>query len=116
MASWTWNVSKQLYFGLSPFPVIVSTRIITFLVGDPYKPSFAILPLLLGRGTTQALLKYPLKYKKKHNGSCHQELCCIYTHLKTNMESENTPLKKQNIYKPQLLGPHFSFGGVPCIV
>ena len=34
----------------SPFPAIVTTRIITFLVGNPYKPSF---PLLLGRGTTQ---------------------------------------------------------------
>ena len=36
--------------GLSPLSVTVTTRIITFLVGDPYKPSF---PLLLGGGTTQ---------------------------------------------------------------
>ena len=36
--------------GLSPLPVAVTTRIITFLVGNPYKPSF---PLLLGGGTTQ---------------------------------------------------------------
>ncbi len=28
-------------FGLSPLPVTVTTRIITFLVGDPYRPSFA---------------------------------------------------------------------------
>ena len=41
-------------FGLSPFPVIVTTRIITFLVGNPYKPSF---PLLLGRGTTQPIMR-----------------------------------------------------------
>ena len=27
--------------GLSPLPVTVTTRIITFFVGDPYKPSFA---------------------------------------------------------------------------
>ena len=27
--------------GLSPLPVTVTTRVITFLVGDPYKPSFA---------------------------------------------------------------------------
>ena len=40
----------NLYVGLSPLPVRVTTRIITFLVGDPYKPSF---PLLLGGGTTQ---------------------------------------------------------------
>ena len=30
-----------IYIGLSPLPVTVTTRIITFLVGDPYKPSFA---------------------------------------------------------------------------
>ena len=29
------------YFGLSPLPVRVTTRIIAFLVGNPYKPSFA---------------------------------------------------------------------------
>ncbi len=40
------------YLGLSPLPVRVTTRIITFLVGNPYKPSF---PLLLGGGTTQQL-------------------------------------------------------------
>ena len=37
---------------LSPLPVRVTTRIITFLVGNPYKPSF---PLLLGGGTTQSI-------------------------------------------------------------
>ena len=53
-----------IYFGLSPLPVRVTTRIITFLVGDPYKPSF---PLLLGGGTTQNILHievYPTKNKK----------------------------------------------------
>ena len=40
----------SIYFGLSPLPVRVTTRIVTFLVGNPYKPSF---PLLLGGGTTQ---------------------------------------------------------------
>ena len=44
-----------LYFGLSPLPVRVTTRIITCLVGNPYKPSF---PLLLGGGTTQIILNY----------------------------------------------------------
>ena len=42
----------QLYLGLSPLPVRVTTRIVTFLVGNPYKPSF---PLLLGGGTTQII-------------------------------------------------------------
>ena len=35
-----WEVWLE-YLGLSPLPVRVTTRIITFLVGNPYKPSFA---------------------------------------------------------------------------
>ena len=31
----------MVYFRSTPLPVTVTTRIITFLVGDPYKPSFA---------------------------------------------------------------------------
>ena len=38
---------RDIGFGLSPLPVTVTTRIITFLVGDPYKPSFATVT---GRG------------------------------------------------------------------
>ena len=30
-----------IYFGTTPHPVTVTTRIITFLIGNPYKPSFA---------------------------------------------------------------------------
>ena len=41
-----------IYLGWSPLPVRVTTRIVTFLVGNPYKPSF---PLLLGGGTTQPI-------------------------------------------------------------
>ena len=51
------NIYYILYFGLSPLPVRVTTRIITCLVGNPYKPSF---PLLLGGGTTQIILNYIL--------------------------------------------------------
>ena len=43
---------SPLCVGLSPLPVTVTTRIVMFLVGDPYKPSF---PLLLGGGTTQIM-------------------------------------------------------------
>ncbi len=43
----TWYDYIRLYFGLSPLPVTATTRIITFLVGDPYKPSFATVT---GRG------------------------------------------------------------------
>ena len=38
---------QEAYIGLSPLPVTVTTRIITFLVGNPYKPSFATVT---GRG------------------------------------------------------------------
>ncbi len=38
-----WNI----LFRSTPLPVTVTTRIITFLVGDPYKPSFATVT---GRG------------------------------------------------------------------
>ena len=42
--------SNGIYLGLSPCPVTVTTTIIIFLVGDPYKPSFATG--ILGGGTT----------------------------------------------------------------
>ena len=36
-----------IYIGCGPHPVTVTTRIITFLVGNPYKPSFVTVT---GRG------------------------------------------------------------------
>ena len=45
-------VGISVCFGLSPLPVTVTTRIIPYLVGNPYEPSF---PLLLGGGTTQCM-------------------------------------------------------------
>ncbi len=44
---WFLVLPSASLIGLSPFPVSVTTRIITFLVGDPYKPSFATVT---GRG------------------------------------------------------------------
>ena len=35
------GVSTMLYIGCGPFPVTVTTRIITFLVENPYEPLFA---------------------------------------------------------------------------
>ena len=43
-----------------PLLVTVTTRIVTFLVGDPYKPSFATG--ILGGGTTQII--YPINKQK----------------------------------------------------
>ena len=34
----------DLFFGTTPHPVTVNTRIIPFLVGNPYKPSFVTAP------------------------------------------------------------------------
>ena len=34
------HVVLHVYFGTTPRPVTVTTRIITFLIGNPYKPSF----------------------------------------------------------------------------
>ena len=40
---------RLIYLGLSPLPATVTTRIITSLVGNPYKPSFATVT---GQGDT----------------------------------------------------------------
>ena len=45
-----------VHFGLSPLPVTVTTRIITFSVGDPELNLY--LPLLLGRGHTQCIIDF----------------------------------------------------------
>ena len=47
---------RLIYIGLSPFPATVSTRIITFLVGDPYKPSFVTVT---GRGEYPKYISVP---------------------------------------------------------
>ena len=41
------EVNNMVLVGCGPLPVTVTTRIITFLEGDPYKPSF---PTVTGRG------------------------------------------------------------------
>ena len=56
--------------GLLPFPVIVMARMIPFLAGDSYKPSW--LPLLLGRGTTQLVVTLSFVHAKS------QSFCCFY--------------------------------------
>ena len=43
-------------FGLSPLPVTVTTKIIPFLIGNPYKPSFTTVTV---RGTTQGITVSP---------------------------------------------------------
>ena len=45
--------SLKLIWWVVPLPVTVTTRIIRFFVGDPYKPSFATG--ILGGGTTQLI-------------------------------------------------------------
>ena len=54
-ARWYSNpFDKKIFFGLSPCPVTVTTRIVMFLGGDPELNLH--LPLLLGGGTTQNIL------------------------------------------------------------
>ena len=59
------RVCSLLYLGLSPLPVTVTTRIITFLVGDPYKPSFATV---IGRGDNPSYIKHWPVLKKQTDG------------------------------------------------
>ncbi len=47
-------MKHESYIGLSPIEVVVTTRILTFLVGDSKKLNLH-LPLSLGRGTTQII-------------------------------------------------------------
>ena len=47
------------YLGLSPFPVIVTARIISCLVGDSYKPSFATIT---GKGDNPIYTIYTMGY------------------------------------------------------
>ena len=60
-----WEYTSQLYFRSTPHPVRVTTRIITFLVGNPYKPSFATVtgwgvdPISLPEGTPPPKKKDP---------------------------------------------------------
>ena len=61
---------NPVLIGLSPLPVRVTTRIITFLVGNPYKPPF---PLLLGGGTTQCIDITSI-FGNTHFGKQHQRL------------------------------------------
>ena len=51
---------KQICFGLSPFPVIVTTRFFLCLVGDSYKPSFATIT---GKGDNPKYAQNILLYK-----------------------------------------------------
>ena len=52
------QAKTKILWVVPPPRIPVTTRIITFLVGNPYKPSF---PLLLGGGTTQKILNKQTK-------------------------------------------------------
>ena len=62
---------KSLYLGCALFPVTVTTRIITFLVGNPNKASFTTVS---GRGP------YPTYTFKtpKHGSQRNQVSCCSF--------------------------------------
>ena len=50
---------RCVYVGYGPFPVRVTTRIITFLVGNPYKPLFATVT---GKGATPNVYMFMCLY------------------------------------------------------
>ena len=80
--NWSHGYKKQdkhLQLGLSPCPVTVTTRTIIFLVGDPYKPSFATGILgILGGGTIQlTTLKIFPKQNHIHPHMVHEEILLI---------------------------------------
>ncbi len=66
-------VVLELYIGLSPFPVIVTTRIISCLVGDSGIPINFHLPLWVGRGTTQIIYTSECLVKKIPLYRCKKE-------------------------------------------
>ena len=63
----------EFHLGLSPLPVTVTTRIITFLVGDPYKPSFATVT---GRGDNPSFTTF-----FRAPSEPHQFLAMTFPHL-----------------------------------
>ena len=110
---WPNNHPKKIgvileYLRSTPHPVTVTTRIITFLVGNPYKPSFAtvtgwgVVPrnTLPGNEKTYPTLGYVGKswtqkclFPKGIDGG--YMLPATPTPPKTNMEPENGPLEKE---------------------
>ena len=90
---------SHVCFWCGPLTVTVTTRIITYLVGNPYKPSF---PLLLGGGTTQ-VITYLLTIDPNFLGfnQCHLRLSkiCEPGDLAPNITSRNQPEKT---YTPEL--------------
>ena len=55
-----------VYLGCGPLPVTVTTRIITYSVGNLYKPSK--MPLLLGGGHTQGIPAWTVLWKGPNTG------------------------------------------------
>ncbi len=54
------NLFSKVYFGLSPCPVTVTTRIVMLLVGGPCKPSFATDT---GRGANPRYIRFVLCFQ-----------------------------------------------------
>ena len=67
---------KYIYFRSTPHPVTVTTRIITFLVGNPYKPSFATVT---GWGVVPTYIIYEL-YMYMYTCISHLFTCHDYVY------------------------------------
>ena len=102
----------ELYIRSTPHPVTVTTRIITFLVGNPNLNLY--LPQLLGGGTTQVI------HESKNNHisyTCIYINTCLYNNYELYIRSTPHPVTvttriitflvgnpNLNLYLPQLLG------------
>ena len=71
-----------IYLGCGPLTVTVTTRIITFLVGTPYKPSFTSVTVR-GPYPTYTIFRRVLvvEPKERHKQNCSDPLCHPFSTL-----------------------------------
>ena len=70
-----WGRDSRVSVGTTPHPVTVTTRIISFLVGNPYKPSFVTVT---GRGPHPRYLCSDLYFAFKNALCPFRRLCFIH--------------------------------------
>ena len=95
----------SLYLRSTPHPVTVTTRIITFLVGNPYKPSFATVT---GWGVDLSYTVIPTATSDESYGRK-----VFHTHLKSKFMLGNTPFLTTHCLLPTPIWVFPKIGGKP---